>query len=37
MMLYERVPEADRMVRPRVRCSPLVTGQVLARIKCWVS
>jgi hypothetical protein len=28
-MLYEGVPEADRVVCPRVRCSPLGVGQVL--------
>lgn len=26
VMLYERVPEADRVVRTRVRCSPSVAG-----------
>lgn len=34
VMLYERVPKADRVVRPRVRCSPSVAGQVLARTRC---
>ena len=30
-MLYEGVPEANRVVCPRVRCSPLGVGQVIGK------
>ena len=31
-MLYEGVPETNRVVCPRVRCSPFEVGQVLANL-----